>query len=66
MTFVVLGKIVPIYGKGPNDTPYTQLKGLINVVSTHFDSLENPITIKVKNEFDEKRYHELYTLNAKD
>lgn len=62
----VLENIMPIFVKDSSDTPSGQLKNLINVVSTHFESFKKSVEVKVYNEFDAKRFNRLKGMIAND
>lgn len=57
---------MPKFQKDTSDSPSGQLKSLINFVSTHFESLEKLVEVRVRNEFDAKRFSEIIEMISND
>lgn len=66
LAFSVLEKIMLSYVKNTSDTPFGQLKSLVNSISTCFESLEKFAEAKVHNEFNAKRLRTLKRMIADD
>lgn len=55
----VLEKLMPSFQKDTSDTPFDQMKSLINSVDNHFESFEKSPEEKVCNEFNARRLQKL-------
>lgn len=62
----VLDKLMPSFQKDTSDTPFEQLKSLINFVDEHFESFERSVEEKVLNEFNANRLQNLKRMISKD
>lgn len=62
----VLENLMPSFQKDTSDTPFGQLKSMINSVNTHFESFEKSIEDIVQSEFNGKRLQNLKRMIAKD
>lgn len=62
----VFEKLMPSFQKDSFDSPYSQLKSMINSVDTYFESFEKSVEEKVRNEFDTKRLQTLKKMIEND